>query len=75
MHQQLKLLGIPLGKYTNYEENPNTITCHFTKDFNHAIAELFATKIQNGYWNWDIFKKIKLDHPVTYYYNKKNEAL
>jgi hypothetical protein len=76
MHQQLKLLGMSFGEYNNiYEENPNTVTCHFTKDFNHAIAEFFATKIQNGNWNWDIFKKIKLEHPLTYYYNKKNEAL
>lgn len=63
---QSVLLGI--DDIGNYQENINTISCHFTEEFNLGIAELFATKIKNDIWNWKAINHVKLEHDRKHYY-------
>ena len=66
---QGKSLGIDLHE-NNYEENPETIFCHFTKEMNQYVADLIYTKYVSGEWNWKIPEFISHKKPLTHYYTK-----
>lgn len=66
---QAKSLGIDLQE-NNWEENSETVFCHFTEEMNQYVADLVYDKYVSGEWNWDIPEFISHNKPLTYYYTK-----
>jgi hypothetical protein len=62
-------LGVEL-KGNNWEENSETINCHFTDEMNEYVADLVYTKYVSGEWDWVIPEYIKHEKPLEYYYTK-----
>ncbi len=55
-----------------YEENPSKISCHLTEEYNHAVAQFFATKIKDDVWLWNLLDNVKLNtNNKLHYYNKR----
>ena len=66
---QAKSLGIDLQE-NSWEENPETICCHFTEEMNQYVADLVYTKYVSGEWSWKIPEFIPHKKPLTHYYTK-----
>ena len=71
LHQQLKSLGIRSADLKKYHEVESAIACHLGEEYNHAVAKLFATKIQTGVWDWNIIDNTTTKHKKNFYYRKK----
>lgn len=68
VEKQSKLLRInDIGLHT---EKTNTISCHFSKEFNQGIASLFASKMLNGVWNWSAVNNAVPTEDKSYYYDE-----
>jgi len=70
---QLQSLGIiDDHQMAMYEERPEVIGCHFTPEMNRVVSDMVFSRILTGEWNWN-FPKIKHEHPLEYYYSKKEQ--
>lgn len=68
---QLQSLGIKDDQQmAKYVEKPEVIGCHFTPEMNRVVADMVFNRIVTGEFNWN-FPKIKHEHPLEYYYEKK----
>lgn len=55
-------------------ENPELISCHFTEEFNTAIANAFTKKILTNVWDWSEVLNIKtLKHDKSQYYTTREK--
>jgi hypothetical protein len=66
--KQLNLFGIGSLSYATPKENENTIACHLTTEYNHAVATMFCKKILENVWDWSLLEDIKLVHAKDHYY-------
>lgn len=71
LHMQFDKLNAVINVYDTMRDNDERLSCHFTPEFNKAIANSFAKRISTGQWNWNDLNNITLTNDLNYYYVKR----